>query len=78
MWSGEEKCLTAGQSTRFLDISRESQKKSAPRGAHQTRNQVITRDELRQKAGEIARGILAVFVLSLSMIVDIDWHWFGL
>lgn len=81
MWSSEEKCLTAGQSTRFLDIShyanRSGYEKSAPKGALETKKNRITREELRQKAKDVALGILAVLVLSMSMIADIDWQWFG-
>lgn len=79
--SYEKKCLTAGQSTCFLDISRYANRggyeKSAPKGAFTDKKNRITREELRQKAKDVAIGILAVLVLSMSMIADIDWQWFG-
>lgn len=81
MCSYVKKCLTAGQSTRFLDISHYANhsgyEKSAPKGAPTDKENRITREEMRQKAKDVALGILAVLVLSMSMIVDIDWQWFG-
>lgn len=82
MWRAETKCLAAGQNTRFLDIShyvtedeakRRGYEKSAPKGAPETKKNRITREELRQKAKDVALGALGLLVLSMSMIVDINF-----
>lgn len=78
MCSERKKCLTAGQRPRFLDIYQNTRlspayEKSTPKGARKTKNHRITREELRQKAKEVLRGILAVFVLLCSGISDINF-----
>lgn len=81
MCSERKKCLTAGQRPRFLDIYQNTRlsdyspayEKSTPKGALKTKNHRITREELRQKAKEVLRGILAVFVLLCSGISDINF-----
>lgn len=76
MCEQSKKCLSPGQSTRFLDISQnlnnhQAQKK-APRRVPVQQIQSTTESDAWQKAKDVARGILAVLLLSLSMIVDIN------
>lgn len=86
MCSEEKICLTAGQSTRFLDIYQNGRnyraaggrKRSAPKGAPETNMNRTTREAIGQKARELARYALAILVLCVSMIADVDWSWFGI
>ena len=82
MCSKKEKCLVAGERACFSDIRRYGTdygrdlgscgyEKSTPKGALASNEKRTTREEIRQKAKEVALGILGVLVLSMSMIVDI-------